>query len=279
MCRRLARCCLVAFTPRTAQTFAMLRRLASLLALGLLAVNSSLLRAEDKAAAKPIRVALYDAAGSSGQGVPRVTEILGREQGLEVVIFKPEDIRTGKLAKFDVVIFTGGSGSKQAETIGEEGRAKVKEFVEAGGGYIGICAGAYLACSGFSWGVKILDARTASPMWRRGEGNVKLELTERGRAVFGAPTGQFDVRYVNGPILVPAGGELLPDFEPLAHFRTELAKNNTPAGLMVNSPAIVAGSCGKGRVLVSSPHPEQTPGLDHFVVKAVRWVAAPPNAK
>ncbi|MFM8468785.1 MAG: hypothetical protein ACKODH_02260 [Limisphaerales bacterium] len=42
---------------------------------------------------------------------------------------------------------------------------------------------------------------------------------------------------------------------------------------MVNSPAIVAGNCGKGRVLVSSPHPEQTPGLEHFVPKAVRWVA------
>lgn len=251
----------------------MTRRLARLLALLLIAGHSTPLRAEDKAPAKLIRVALYDAEGSTGKGVPRVKELLGKEPDVELVIFKPDDVRAGKLAGFNVVMFTGGSGSKQAEAIGEEGRAKVREFVEAGGGYIGICAGAYLACSGFSWGVKVLDAKTASPKWRRGEGNVKLELTERGRAVFGEPTGQFDVRYVNGPILVPAGAELLPDFEPLAHFRTELAKNDTPAGLMVNSPAIVAGHCGKGRVLVSSPHPEQTPGLEHFVPKAVRWVA------
>jgi glutamine amidotransferase-like uncharacterized protein len=243
------------------------------LALVLFAALPAPLRAEDKAPAKPIRVALYDAEGSTGKGVPRVKELLGKEKDVELVVFKPEDIRAGKLAGFNVVMFTGGSGSKQAEAIGEEGRAKVREFVEGGGGYIGICAGAYLACSGFSWGVKVLDAKTASPKWRRGEGNVKLELTERGREVFGASSGQFDVRYVNGPILVPAGAELLPDFEPLAHFRTELAKNDTPVGVMVNSPAIVAGNCGKGRVLVSSPHPEQTPGLEHFVAKAVRWAA------
>lgn len=220
-----------------------------------------------------VRVALYDAEGSTGKGVPRVKELLGQEKDVELVIFKPEDIRAGKLAGFQVVMFTGGSGSKQAEAIGEEGRAKVKEFVEAGGGYIGICAGAYLACSGFSWGVKVLDAKTPSPKWRRGEGTVKLELTGRGREIFGTPVGQFNVRYVNGPLLVPAKVELLPDFEPLAFFRTELAKNDTPAGLMVNSPAIVSGTCGKGRVLVSSPHPEQTEGLEHFVPKAVRWVA------
>ena len=87
------------------------------------------------------------------------------------------------------------------------------------------------------------------------------------------------MRYVNGPILVPAGVDLLPDFQPLAHFRTELAKNDTPVGLMVNSPAIVAGNCGKGRVLVSSPHPEQTPGLEHFVPKAVRWVTGKAEGK
>lgn len=243
------------------------------LALVLLASLLTPLLAEDKAPAKPLRVALYDAEGSTGKGVPRVTELLGKEKDVELVIFKPEDIRAGKLTGFHVVMFTGGSGSKQAEAIGEEGRAKVKEFVEAGGGYVGICAGAYLACSGFSWGVKVLDAKTPSPKWRRGEGTVKLELTERGREVFGTPAGQFNVRYVNGPILVPANAELLPDFEPLAFFRTELAKNDSPAGIMVNSPAIVGGTCGKGRVLVSSPHPEQTDGLEHFVSKAVRWVA------
>ena len=41
---------------------------------------------------------------------------------------------------------------------------------------------------------------------------------------------------------------------------------------MVNSPAMVQGRFGQGRVLISSPHPEQTPGLEIAVEHAVRWL-------
>jgi hypothetical protein len=36
---------------------------------------------------------------------------------------------------------------------------------------------------------------------------------------------------------------------------------------------MVAAPFGKGRVICSSPHPEQTDGMDDWIVKAVRWVA------
>jgi len=42
---------------------------------------------------------------------------------------------------------------------------------------------------------------------------------------------------------------------------------------MVDSPAIVRGVFGKGRVISSSPHPEQTDGMEGFAEAAVRWVA------
>jgi hypothetical protein len=71
---------------------------------------------------------------------------------------------------------------------------------------------------------------------------------------------------------VPAENPELDDFEPLTFFRTEVAENGSPPGIMVDSPAMVRGMCGKGRVLVSSPHPEQTAGLESFAERAVRWV-------
>jgi glutamine amidotransferase-like uncharacterized protein len=46
-----------------------------------------------------------------------------------------------------------------------------------------------------------------------------------------------------------------------------------PGGVMPNTPAIIAGTYGQGRVLCFSPHPEYTPGLGDFIVKAVNWVA------
>lgn len=223
------------------------------------------------------RIALYRGPGTGGGGPTNLLWRLNRPtEGTTISEVTPEQIQTGTLTNFDVVIFAGGSGSKQAEALGEGGRAQVREFVSRGGGYIGICAGAYLACSGFSWGLKIIDAQTVSPKWQRGSGTVKMELSARGREILGARTGQFDIRYVNGPIVKPTAADSLPDFEPLAFFRTELAKNGSPVGAMVDSPAIFAGDFQKGRVVCISPHPEQTPGLDDLVPKAVHWVAPKP---
>jgi hypothetical protein len=219
-----------------------------------------------------IRLAVYDAGGTGGTGAAKIIEQVGRQPDAVAVRVCGEDIRGGALDQFNVLAVPGGSGSKEAASIGEDGRARIRKFVEEGGGYIGICAGAYLATSGFSWGLKILDAKTASPKWERGVGIVKLELTDRGCEILGDKHGQFDCKYANGPILCPASVESLPNYEPLAFFRTELAKNGTPVGLMLNSPAIVAGRCGKGRVIVISPHPEQTPGLEDFIPRAVAWV-------
>src|SRR5262249_10090385 len=105
------------------------------------------------------------------------------------------------------------------------------------------------------------------------KGTVEMELTDKGREIFGASRGKLDVLYHNGPILAPNASPDLADYEPLAVFRTEVAENGTPVGVMVGSPAIAAGSCGRGRVLCISPHPEQTKGLEDFVPRAVRWVA------
>ena len=236
-----------------------------ILALGLIVSASGL-------AAEPLRIALYDDAGSTGKGVPKMKEHLAKVPSMKLTVVKGEDIRAGVLKDFDVVIFTGGSGSKQAEGIGETGRKEVKQFVERGGGYVGICAGAYLACEGFSWGLKVLDAKTVSPKWRRGIGDVKVELTAEGRRILGDKAGQFTVRYANGPIIKQSTNTALPDLKPLAYFRTELAENDSPKGAMVNSPAAASGTCGKGRVITFSPHPEQTDGLESLVIRAIEWV-------
>ena len=123
-------------------------------------------------------MALFDDDGSFGKGVPTVAEQLGKAPGITVTKLKGPQIGDGTLKNeaFDVVIFTGGSGSKQAKAIGEAGLAQVQSFVENGGGYVGICAGAYLACEGFSWGAKMLDAKTVSSKWKRGVGDVKIEV-------------------------------------------------------------------------------------------------------
>jgi hypothetical protein len=54
-------------------------------------------------------------------------------------------------------------------------------------------------------------------------------------------------------------------------FKSEIALNGSPVGVQINSPAQALGSFGKGRVFISSPHPENTPGLEHLIPRGVLW--------
>jgi hypothetical protein len=220
-------------------------------------------------------VALYDAGGTGGQGGAAVERILAGA-GMRVVRVGPEEIAAGSLTNFDVAVFPGGSGSKQAAAIGAPGREQVRQFVERGGGFVGICAGAYLCTSGFEWGLKLFDAKTISPKWQRGAGMLQMELTPAGRDIFGDRPMLLDVRYQNGPVITRAEIEAVPDYEVLAFFRTEVAQNGAPAGVMLDSPAIAGGNFGQGRVLFVSPHPEQTPGLEDLVHRGAQWAAGKP---
>jgi predicted deacylase len=220
-----------------------------------------------------LRIAVYKGPGTGGDGPPNLLKKFDRALDYSISSISPEEIQANTLTNFHVVIFAGGSGSKQAGALGDAGRANVRHFVEHGGGYIGICAGAYLATSGFSWSLKLINARTVSPKWQRGKGPVEIELTETGSGILGRGNSSMEVLYANGPIVTPDEQTDLPTFETLAYFRTELARNGTPVGVMSNSPAIFAAPYKRGRVLCISPHPEQTAGLEELVPRAVEWVA------
>ena len=85
--------------------------------------------------------------------------------------------------------------------------------------------------------------------------------------------GLQDIRYANGPVMDVNISSNLPPVEVLAWFRTEIANPGTPAGIQVNSPAIVMTTYGKGTMLVISPHPETTPALRELMVEMIRFVA------
>lgn len=222
---------------------------------------------------KAIKVAIYDSTGNVGRGVQNVIKELNNlKKKVEVTRVCATDIKYGCLDQFDTVIFSGGRGSKQASALGKSGRKKAKAFVKSGGGYIGICAGSYLACTNFKWSLGLIDAKTKSSKWRRGIGRVKIQLSDKGVGLLGDQKDPVSVIYANGPIIGPASKDEIPDYEVLAWFRTELSENGTPKGLMVDSPAIVRGRFGKGTVICFSPHPEATKGLEGFISKALEAV-------
>ena len=225
-----------------------------------------------KEKAKKTIVGLYDAAGTGGNGVPAITKMIEGRNDAKLVPVGPRDIQGGVMKQLDVIVFPGGSGSKQGNSIGEKGREAVREFVKDGGGYIGICAGAYLATNRFSWGLKILDAKTVSPKWQRGKGDMDVEFTKLGQKLLKPADETLQIRYHNGPIIEPDNDDSLPDYLILGIFRTEIAEHGSPKGAMVNTPAIVASRYGKGRVLCYSPHAEGSKN-EVVVAQGLQWVA------
>src|SRR4051812_34460745 len=107
-------------------------------------------------AAKPIRVAIYEDAGASPN---KLVPLLEKQPAIQVTRVTAEQIRSGALDQVDVLIHPGGSGGKQGNNLAEAGRERVRAFVRRGGGYVGICAGAYLATCDYTWSLHILDAK------------------------------------------------------------------------------------------------------------------------
>ena len=94
----------------------------------------------------------------------------------------------------------------------------------------GICAGSYLACEGFSWGLNVLDAKTVSNKWRRGRAIVKIELTQPGHNLLGKLKHPADIKYVNGPILAPANSADIPDFSTAGFLPLGNRRERQPQG-------------------------------------------------
>ncbi|TWT89044.1 hypothetical protein Mal64_25360 [Pseudobythopirellula maris] len=229
------------------------------------------------AGAEPITVAIYDHSDGSSKGPKNLAAILTPEAGFACERVSPQAIRDGALDGRDVVIVPGGSGSKQSKMLEGAGLDKIRGFVEAGGGYVGICAGSYLASSEYDWSLRLINTRVLDRKhWARGTGMVTLALSERGKQLLAADADKIDVYYGQGPLLALAIEPGLPAYEPLALYDTEIAKKGAPEGVMRGTTAIASAPYGEGRVICFSPHPEKAAGPNGLILAGVRWAANEP---
>ena len=175
------------------------------------------------------------------------------------------------------MIFPGGSGSGQGKALSERGRAAVRSFVADGGAYVGVCAGSYLALDNYSWGLKLLPLDSFDRQhWRRGQASLEIELTEAGQDLFGMhEEPSLHIEFRQGPLMRTSEtiGDR-PEAEVLAWFRSGVGKGDADPETMIDTPAIVRGEFGEGRVLLFSPHPEKTKGLEEWLRLGLDWTSA-----
>lgn len=222
---------------------------------------------------KPVRVALYRAGGVHPAAFAAARALLAGRDGFALTVAVPEDIQRGVLGEHDVVVFMGGSGTVQGRNLGDEGKQRVKDFVAGGGGYIGVCAGAYLALQGEDQFHKlrmVAGRNLTGDFWQRGIAGLDVEAPGRPR---------FKLFYANGPIFTPVEVPELTPYVGLASFIGEIysAAKGTGPGEMPGTPAITASAFGAGRVLLFSPNPVlggRGVAQPELMLAGLKWAAA-----
>ena len=149
-------------------------------------------------------------------------------EGIKADGIRPEDLGKADLSRFAVIYFPEGP---RYQVEPEQHQALV-QYVRNGGGYVGSCQGAY-----FAEKLGVLDYKTHH-FWSWGilKVHLKPHYVTDGRAE------TITMHFGNGPIMVPGQGCTVVGAYDMGF------PDRTPA-------AILAGDCGKGRVVVFGTHP------------------------
>jgi len=151
-----------------------------------------------------------------------------------------QDIRGGGLGDCSLLIVPGGYTARYVDALGEEGFEQIRGFVARGGGYIGICAGAYIAARnvevpGRLSGLGIIEIENER---KAGQGLRTITIVKPEHPVAKGYEGKVNIWYQNGPMMKASQG-----VETLAVYDG-------------GGGAIVCSTYGQGKVVIFSPHPE-----------------------
>jgi glutamine amidotransferase-like uncharacterized protein len=95
-------------------------------------------------------VALYSDRGVWPQSVT-AAERMFQWMGYDVARVDAEAVKDGALKSFRLLCVPGGNMYNYAQDLTATGVEKIKDFVRQGGGYVGICGGAYFAGERVFW--------------------------------------------------------------------------------------------------------------------------------
>lgn len=217
-----------------------------------------------------ITVAVLEAPGVGADALATAIATIDATPGMRARRVTPDEVRGGALAGAQAALFTGGRGSVQGQMLGEDGRERVRAFVRGGGGYVGICAGAYMALQGepeFHKIAIVAGRHATGDAWIRGIAPLRVTPGD------GSPP--LAMHYANGPLIGPEAVAGLSPFVVLATFDEEIQSeaNGTHAGEMRGMPAALAAGYGEGRIVLFSPNPTLEPSHPELLVGALRFVA------
>ncbi len=224
-----------------------------------------------------IQVGVFDKNGNSPGCITDALEALAIDPHIKAEVISAAQIVSPELERFDVIVFPGGSGRSESNSLGHQGRERLRMWVEKEGhGIVGICAGAYLLTNTPNYpglalsGTKAIDIEHD----HRGHGLAQFTLTEKGKEIFPELAKQDTLfcQYYEGPVLEDAEDDV--DFTSLGTMQSDVhTVPGTPANMTNNKPFVLLSEAGKGTTASFVGHPETTPGMRWMVPRMVRVVS------
>lgn len=219
-----------------------------------------------------------------------------QKAGLPFDLISAEDIRKGLIDPYSLLFVPGGWSSNKLKTLGEKGAEAVRNFVAGGGSYLGFCGGAGLATLD---GIGLLNIRRKPTSERvpSFSGRIRLKTSRHAmwegvrQPVFHAwwPP-QFTLMDDNTKVLATYQAALPDSFssdlntgdvEAAGTWQEleALYRINLDPKRLLNDPAVVTGSHGKGEVVLSLVHFDSPDDEDGRRVLTNLWSSLACDAK
>lgn len=169
-------------------------------------------------------------------------------------------------------IISGGDGFEIARSLGEEGFRQLRDYVEGGGRYVGMCAGAYLPLpsrvepfSKFNLSTtKVENLDRAAEKWDNASPRLAVQYGQC--AIFHPVRGEVQLSFTDGAVVAPIfGGPVFKEpsedevisryaaFTEGTQFQVDRARAETT---VIGKPAVIRSRVGSGEMLLFGPHLE-----------------------
>ena len=231
-----------------------------------LTLQTTIKASASTASTKTIRVLIYNGNGAGANYVDGIISSLKTANtknlvpGYRFSYSTSKTITSAILSNYNLLAMPGGtSGKVYLDSLSS---SVIRNFVSSGHGYLGICAGAYAGSSYVNdlyngWGVATnVRCKAVSHT-----GNIRVTMTSSGSQLL-STSGTITLAYYNGPAMYQYGGSIIT-------FATYTDNSNG----YQRYGAIVGDTYGKGRSILSGPHPELTPQNPFLLAKMIIWAA------
>ncbi len=202
-----------------------------------------------------VKVGLFLDKGCRGNGALQWARLLAHSPQMDLTLLDANDIRNGKLDELQLLLCPGGSSKAQYDAMGPEGVEKVKQFIENGGSYIGVCAGSFNTMN--REGRIALLPYDYIPNASGQLADLAFEFDKESAKLLDIKPGRHLIRYHGGNIMKPTEPTApMGEAKVLAVFKSSVSAYGKAPFNFMDTPAVVLGQYGKGKVLASSCHPE-----------------------